>query len=471
MRGLIFPFLLLAAQAAAEGFEDFLTQINLAPMADRPALVDSLLADLPGDRAPIVEQGRAWFLYHGSASALQLAGDMTGWEPNLSFVQIGGTELWYKRFLCEDDARLDYKIVRNGSDWLLDPLNPATCAGGFGPNSELAMSAYVQPVEIGNHGYPEGELLVWTSVYSPQLNNSRTIRILLPPDYQSGQNRELCLVHDGQDYLQLAMLARVTAWVAHEAPDQELPVFVCVPPVNRTAEYAGAQQEPFGEFLIETVLPMVVDSLGLPAIPDDMISMGASNGGNISAWLAVSYPQYFNRLILMSPYLPNEQLAGLAGLEQASLEIYMNWGSYDIASLLPLIEEAEGLFEEKEFNTFARMYHEGHSWGLWRATIDEALAFLYQLDLDLGDAPGLRPDSRDLLSVWPNPFNGSLHVEQPDFARDLRVYNLQGQLVDLLLADGRASWQWQAGERAGGIYLLEARGHTESRLGKAVFLP
>jgi hypothetical protein len=168
----LLPLLTLSQTALADGFEDLLTRLNIMPQSGRQAVVDSLMANLPGGETPIREADRAWFLYLGSATSLSLAGDMTGWSPDLDFIPLAGTTLWTLRFLCEEDARLDYKFVRNGSSWILDPLNPHTCSGGFGPNSELAMPAYVQPEEIQNQGLPNGTLVTWTAFHSPQLNNT-----------------------------------------------------------------------------------------------------------------------------------------------------------------------------------------------------------------------------------------------------------------------------------------------------------
>lgn len=471
-RFLCFLFVGLGVQfAGADGFNDFITLVNITPGDQRQALVDSLMADLPGGRAPITEADRAWFLYQGTASSLAIAGDMNGWNPNISLNLISGTDLWYRGFLCEPDARLDYKLVRNGSQWLLDPLNPATCAGGFGPNSELAMPDYVQPPEIANHGLPEGSLHVWPNVWSPQLANNRTIRLLTPPDYVEGETRDLCIVHDGQDYLALAYLARVCAWLEDQHPGLSLPVFVCVPPVNRSEEYDGSQQQAFGEFITQTVLPMALDSLDMSGEPEHLMTMGASSGGDISAYLAGAYPELFDMLILMSPYLPVEQQQLLAARDPATLKIYMNWGSYDIPLLLPLIEESVQIFNEGGFDHLSRMYHEGHSWGLWRATIDEALLFLYDVDTTVGEArTPLQPGELEL-RAWPNPFNGLLRVEQPGGMETLRVWNLRGQLVEELGSAGLAGeWTWRARGLSSGSYLLEASGRAGVRRTRVLFM-
>ena len=62
-------------------------------------------------------------------------------------VRLTGTDLWYREGTLPDDARVDYKIVLNGGNWIDDPVNPLKMWSGFGPNSELRMPDYSYPLE------------------------------------------------------------------------------------------------------------------------------------------------------------------------------------------------------------------------------------------------------------------------------------------------------------------------------------
>ncbi len=455
--------LLLWVPLRAQGFADFLTDLLGRPVGERQAAVDSLFAHLPAGETPIREADGAWFIWRGTASSLAVAGDMTGWSPNLSLTLIAGTNLWERHFLCEGDARLDYKLVRNGSEWLLDPNNPHTCSGGFGPNSELAMLDYVQPVEIQNLGLPSGTLVSWTNFHSPQLNNTRTIQILLPPGYQEGQARPVCVVHDGSEYLTLGSLRNVVAWLADQHPSLQLPIFVCVPPVNRTAEYHTTQQDLFAHFIVDTVLPAVRAQWATYDDPARWISLGASDGGNISTYLLGHFPAAFGRGVLMSPYIPSANRAALQALDPDSLRLYLNWGSYDIEEIIETSEPCVAMLEERGVPHQARLYHEGHSWGLWRATLDEGLLYILEADTALPPAErGEGPQELELeLGAWPNPFNPVIQLPfrlwRPARAR-LAVHNLLGQevavLLDQDLAAGRHQLSYDAGELGSGSYFV-----------------
>lgn len=466
---LILGLTVLQGPARAQSFSTWIGSLFGTPQAERQARVDSLFADLPGGQGPIREDGSAHFIYRGTASSLQLAGDMTGWDPALDFSQVSGTNFWFLSFNCANSARLDYKFVRNGSSWILDPVNPNTCSGGFGPNSELAMPAYVQPPEILDHGYPACGDFSHPGFFSPQLQNTRTIRVLTPPGYPAEGEYPVLVVHDGLEYITLASLRNVLAWMAVERPQVRLPICVCIPPVNRSAEYDGAQQEAFGQFIVDTVVPFVNQNYATRAAdPDWWGTLGASSGGDIATYLAGAYPQVFNRVIAMSPYLPAAQLERIEARPLDGFRMYLNWGSYDIGMLLPLIADFRAMLEQRGAVHQARLFEEGHSWGLWRATIDEGLEFLWPRDTGIGEGRGQLPAGLGL-RAWPNPFNGRIGISLApgDGVPELGVYNSLGQRVGALPSpDGPDRWHWHPESLASGRYWIRA-----GRAGQSSTLP
>src|SRR3970282_1406521 len=135
---------------AQNQFTEFINYVNsLSDSASKAAAVDSFMIYARSAGIPFIEENTANFIYLGNFSSVSVAGDFNGWNQNADALsKLVGTRLWYKTKTFELNARLDYKFVRNGNDWILDPENPNTCTGGFGPNSELSMPEYVQPWEI-----------------------------------------------------------------------------------------------------------------------------------------------------------------------------------------------------------------------------------------------------------------------------------------------------------------------------------
>jgi len=178
-------FLYLIVSVHGQTFSDFVVYLNDLPAQDRQAKVDSFIN--ANEHFPLYENDTVCnFIYQGNAQSVSVPGDATGWNPTVyTMSNVDETDLWYFTKYFASDTRLDYKFVLNGSNWILDPKNPLTVMGGFGPNSEMAMPLYVQPPEIQYYpGIPHGTLFD-TIFYSEQLGNSRQIKVYLPPYYET----------------------------------------------------------------------------------------------------------------------------------------------------------------------------------------------------------------------------------------------------------------------------------------------
>jgi hypothetical protein len=90
---------------------------------------------------PITSGSRALFLHWTEASTVQLVGDWTFWQPSAPLHRIAGTQLHYVVLEFPEDARLQYKIVVDGT-WKLDPANGRVVEEGFGYNNEFWMPRY-----------------------------------------------------------------------------------------------------------------------------------------------------------------------------------------------------------------------------------------------------------------------------------------------------------------------------------------
>ncbi|MCI0495939.1 hypothetical protein L0Z72_13120, partial [candidate division KSB1 bacterium] len=121
MRKTIAALILILSFSKLESqtFSDFLTQIYATPENGRTALVDSLMNAVPA--FPFIEQDTlAHFIYRGSANSVIVPGDANGWSTNSDFMtKISGTNFWFRTDVYENDARLDYKFVLDGSTWIL----------------------------------------------------------------------------------------------------------------------------------------------------------------------------------------------------------------------------------------------------------------------------------------------------------------------------------------------------------------
>ena len=262
-------------------FDAFLTRLNSLPAANRQAVADSFMA--AANAIPYIESDTVvHFVYNAAAQSVAMAGDATGWNPDKNFIHVQGCNFWYYTTIYEPDARLDYKLVINGSNWILDPKNPNSCTGGYGPNSELRMPAYIFPPEISYIASIPHGILRDTTFHSTGLNNDRQVRFYLPPGYPSGSSSyPVILFHDGLEYLSLCKAANILDYlIAQHLMSPVIAVFV--PPVDRTAEYAGNKIDLFTEFICSELMPVIDSKYKTSRDPAKRAMAGASDGGNIS---------------------------------------------------------------------------------------------------------------------------------------------------------------------------------------------
>jgi len=357
----------------AQTFENFLNRITAAPDSLKPAITDSFLNAVPS--FPYVERDTVvHFLFRGNATSVTIAGDANHWNPAaFPMRQIPGTDLWYYTSIFESDARLEYKFVLNEKYWILDSLNPHLIKGGFGPNSELFMPGYLPPPEIEYYpNIPHGELED-TVFYSTNLRNSRTIKIYLPPGYRSSTDSfGVILFHDGLDYLNLANARNVLDYLIWKKRIQPV-IALFVPPVNRREEYAGNLKTAFAAFITEELMPWIDSRYRTCGNPSRRATLGASNGGNIALWLGLHHSDVFGKIAAQSSNVQVPIFAGFLNGPKLNLQFYLDVGRYDIPELIPLVQNLHQLLISRGYICQYRVFHEGHSWGNWRAHIDNAL--------------------------------------------------------------------------------------------------
>jgi enterochelin esterase family protein len=470
----IVPALLGGPPALADGFTDFIDRLNLLPLDQRQAVVDSFLAATPA--FPLTERDTiAHFVYSGNATSVAIPGDANGWNPgSTSMTRVQGTTLWYHTRAFEADARLDYKFVVNGTSWILDPRNPLQAPGGFGPNSELRMPSYVAAPEVQyDPAIPHGMLrdTTWSSVH---LGNSRTIRIYTPPAYEaSADSYSVIYVHDGMDYISLASAQNILDFLASRGKIRPL-VGVFIPPVNRNPEYAGGSTAEFTRFMVEELVPYIDARYRTRRSATSRAVIGASNGGNISLWLGYHHPDVFGNVGAYSSNIVDSLRRGFASSPRKDLRLYLDIGTYDISVLIPLVRGFIPVLESKGYSYQSREYNEGHSWGSWRAHLDNSLEMFFGPTASTGDSwnePRL-PGYPELHQNYPNPFNPatSIGYRLPGAGPvSLSVYDMLGREVSVLVNESKApgsyTVQFQAGGYASGVYVyrLVTPGSTRAR--------
>jgi enterochelin esterase-like enzyme len=388
-RLLLFALTLSPCLAAQEcpAFDRFLQRVNAAADdAAKKVLVEEFIGCVRRRDTPLIQEaavpgmGRATFFYRGPASTVLLAGDMNRWTQEDTFSQVAGTDLFYLSREFELDARLEYKLVLSGKEWIFDPLNSRRITGGFGPNSFFAMPEYSLPPEFDSHANIPHGTIEEIAFNSRILGNSRMVKIYLPPSYAASHARYRTLyVHDGIDYLNLAKINEIVDVMIHR---NEIPpvILVMVPPVDRDREYWTSAD--FARAFATELVPTIDKRYRTEAALESRGILGASLGGLIAVYIAGQYPQVFGNCAgQSSAFFPDSRFEKIWASPKSGIRFHLDVGTYEQnysqRDLLNGNRRMRDFLRAKAYTVDYRELHEGHSWGSWRVRIPEVLRFFW----------------------------------------------------------------------------------------------
>jgi enterochelin esterase-like enzyme len=372
---LLSAIFIFSISGVAQTFRQFVDYLQALPQDKRQLAVESFFSNRT--QLPIIESDTlCYFIYKGSDSIISIAGDFTNWNPSLTMLRVEGTDLWFRSMKFEADARLDYKLVINGKDWIRDPRNPYTCKGGVGTNSELRMPRYQSPSGLfPNKSIPHGTLID-TVFYSSHLKNKREVKIYLPPGYDNGKSFPLILFNDGVEFLSLASVNNTLDYMIYKQEIQKV-IAVFVPPVDRESEFAGKKMDDYTAFVVDEVMPVIDQNYTTSKDPHERAVAGISNGGNISIYMAMKHSVNFGIVIALSSNVEKQISKTFRNMDKLDLQFYLDIGKYDIPEIIPLVKDFVSILNVKNYQVTYKVWHEGHSWCSWRGHLDVALRQLF----------------------------------------------------------------------------------------------
>ncbi|MEM9997839.1 MAG: alpha/beta hydrolase-fold protein [Bacteroidota bacterium] len=453
-----------------EAFVDSLDAIGAIPdAAERDAATDALWADLRAAEAiPFAMGEDVAFLWRGSAGQVVVNGDFNAWG-NASWVsnrltRVGQSNVWRLVTTFPEDSRLDYKLVLNGSNWILDPANPHQQWGGFGPNSELRMPAWTLPAEtIPDASVPAGALTGDVRIESAALGYGVRYRVYTPAAYADLTSLPTVYVTDGHEYRDDRLGAMTTALDNLIADGSVAPlVAVFIDPrdpdtgANRRAEQY-VENPDFADFVADELVPVIDAAYRTDARAERRAILGTSFGGVCATYFGVERPDTFGNLAIQSPayWVAPDLFFRYGTAPPPGLRIALTVGTFFDGG-----EEARAmrdLFVDAGYDLTYLEVNEGHSWGSWRAQHDTILGHLFP-GVVSPNTEGDHTTPRFTLDAFPNPsatattFRFTLADPGP---ATLAVYDLLGREVarlhDGTLAAG--AHEAQVGALPTGVYV------------------
>lgn len=474
------PLSVLSQNSPTPGpeFSTFLERIEEVATSERQALADSFL--IAQSNFPKIESDAiALFMYKGNVSSVHIPGDANGWDSDAYPMQkILNTNVWYRLLSFESDARLDYKFVLSGSNWILDPRNSQRVSGGFGPNSELRMPEYIFPDEIvARDDVPKGVIDSF-SFSSSVLNNSRTIRVYVPSNYDSDASYPMMLFHDGSEFISLANAQNVFDNLIYDNKINPT-IGIFVPPVDRSNEYAWEDTDKFENFIVTELMPFLEDNYAISSDAAERGMIGPSYAALITAQIVYNNPEVFgNAALLSTAFWANNQSVynQIINGPKEELKWYIDWGTYEGSGITDYSPPFTAMLAEKEYPFKSNIWHDGHSWGNWRAHIDEALEFFFPFSDSTNTALPLTesPHMFELSQNYPNPFNPTTTISFTLSEADeieLRVFNVLGKEVSVvasgIFGEGTHNVTFDGVGLSSGVYyyiLSTSQGNTARKM-------
>lgn len=341
---------------------------------------------------PYAVEDSVAFLYKGDATSVSWMGDFNGWGYDKKFKNAGtkipNSDVWILRTALPKDARLDYKIILNGNNWILDPNNlnqQWSGVGGGSPNSELQMPAWKKDSNaIEREGIAKGKVQRDILYNSPALGYQIMYSIYLPNGYSTSKKYPVIYVTDGYEYLHERMGNMHTVLdnlIADKKIEPVVAVFVDHrEPVNRSNNKRMdelAMNSKYLTFFSDDLVPFIESNYSVSNDPKERAILGTSMGGLTSAYFAFSKPGVFGMAGIQSPafWYKTEIYKVCDNPENPPVKIFLTTGVINDAQ-----DGARKMRDILEKNTCAYQYSEtnqGHSWGNWRDTLDDILIYFF----------------------------------------------------------------------------------------------
>jgi enterochelin esterase family protein len=340
-------------------------------------------------RIPLVIQDSVMFLYRGNADSVFFVGDFSGWGRNRKFQtkaeNLPGTDVWYNFQIFPKDARLDYKVVVNKTNWILDPENPHQQWGGNGPNSELRMPDW-KPDEntFSKKNIKKGTLSDNFLLNSKNLGYPVQYKVYTPSGYSKLQNLPVLYVTDGHEYADERMGALINVLDNLIANHTIQPLMaVLIDPrnpdtldINRRMTELPVNEK-YADFVALELVSQIDKTYKTDSSANRRAILGTSLGGLFAAYLANRHSDKFGLAGINSPaFWYREQILDMyEQQERLPLKIYMSTGV--VMDTEVFARKMKEILDKKGYPLKYRELNEGHSWGNWRQTLTEMLTYFF----------------------------------------------------------------------------------------------
>ncbi|MBS1680141.1 MAG: hypothetical protein JST48_00365 [Bacteroidetes bacterium] len=397
---LVAGLLLLSTNLIAQNFSLFTTTLKelerasaISDSAIRTSELQKLWSSLQQqNRIPLVVEDSVAFLYRGNANSVVWSGDFNGWGHDKNFnnegKKLGASKIWILKTAFPKDARFDYKIIRNGSDYILDPENKNeqwSGMGGGSPNSELRMPLWKQSPEQDFHNdTPRGTVKKDILINSKLLGYAITYSVYLPNGYEKLGKLPAIYVTDGYEYLhpKLGNMATVLDnLIATKRIKPIVGIFIDHrEPSNRSNNKRMqelAMNSTYLDFFVKELIPEVEKNYPIISQAKQRAILGTSMGGLTAAYFVFERPDVFGKAGIQSPAFWIKPQIFQLGAAQTNPKVKISMTTGVVNDTGKESRRMKEILTERNCEYHYREVNEGHSWGNWKNLLADVLTDLF----------------------------------------------------------------------------------------------
>ncbi len=432
-------------------FTDFLDQYNASIETGKPHIIEAYLEwqETFGGGFPAIQNDTyvVFIYYNPNITIDSISLQFMTFYPTKSYpmTQLDNeVNFFFMGLSFEPTARVDYWFIINGTEQL-DPRNPNLIAFSFTDRaSELAMPNFIQPSEIiYRSDIPHGNL---TNL--PYNGSNPVIQVYIPPDYNPNGSYPTVYAADGSYY---SILGNMTNVLDNLIADQRIQplIVVFIDPIdfdplnpelyNWNIRRAWYDCNPEYLTYLDGLVKYIDDHYATNRSAYARLHLGLSMSGLTSAYVALERPDVF-KLVgshggAFFRIIPGESYNILARYENASvsldLKLWLSAGSYEMM-LECYTRELEQICRSKGWLTEAIYFHDGHSIGAWRHTLDDLLEFFFPYPIS--------PSTTTFPSTTGSRENNTVSsTETADSSPDFELFVVFSGLLAILIIRGKKS--------------------------------
>ena len=375
---------------------------------------------------------------HTLGSSVFISGSFEGWSGGNSNYQLSlGEDNRYRITLPQRTGTIQFKFTRGS--WATVEKGPngeeiANRTYTFGGNGDTVQIQIATWAGGQSSSTAAANVHVFSNhiAMPPFPGRRRTIRIYLPPNYEStNEDYPVLYMKDGQNLFDV-LTSFAGEWEVDETLNRMydthglklIVVGVDNGLGNRIQEYTpwphpvhgGGRGDDYLLFLTETLMPYIESNYRVKKGAKYTGIMGSSLGGLISHYAGLKYPDYFGKVGVFSPsFWFSDSIYSYVNLIEANQlgQFYLMAGSNESSSMVSQMESMiellvnQGLSAE---NLKSKVVPGGmHNESLWRQEFEEAVLWLFkEATTSTNINTAYAEDCSFALS--PNPANSNLQI-------------------------------------------------------------